>query len=856
MNFQLKLAWRYLWGRKTRAILTTLAVSLGVMLIFGFSALVPVIADLVKQDIEDSQVEFDILISRDGLAFFSRDILEEVAAVPGAIHVIGTLERDLVLPESEQFTTAEGHTITALEIKAGEQLDPNPYQALVKALGDELAAGRSMTPADNDQPYAIISTHMAEAKGVGVGDTLMLPSVQGQLALEVIGLHTGDRSGIAEEQVYLTLSAGQALFNVPGQLDHIVGLVDPAYDLLTVQEDVRAILPAGYNFGSLSAGGSAFDSAMQMADAIFGMIGFLALAMAGLVMFNTFRTAVLERKRDIGMLRAIGATRRTVMTTFLMEGAILGVLGTIVGLIIGYAFAWAVIPFMEGYIKDFFGDTQLGSPVFSLGSLITALLLGIGIPVLSGLWPARIAGKMTPMEALRPVSPDEELKQSRRSTIIGVVLAAAAVLGLLSGDVGLSALGMMLFFISILLVSPLLIRPVARIFGRLLVLLFAREGHVATENLNRQPNRAAITASTLAIGMAIIVALSGLVSSALDGVGSYLDQTLDADYLVLSDALFMGTDDLGADPALAESIAAVEGVERVTTIRRGPITHDTYGTMNILGIDPVGYPTVTGLYFTAGDESAFDQLNEGRTAIVNSFLAQGEKLGPGDTITLTTMHGPEDYTIVAAAADYLNVKQLAVYISQDNLAADFNLQNDVVVMADIVPGADELAVETAMLPLVQPYSQFSLHSFESLKASQMESMESAKVIYSFLMAILAIPSLLALINTLTISVLERTREIGVLRAIGSIRRQVRRMIMAESLLLAALGIAIGILVGIWMSWVFVNALSFIGLPVPYFFPYMGIWVAIAVGLIFGVIAALAPARRATRLNIIEALAYE
>ena len=135
-------------------------------------------------------------------------------------------------------------------------------------------------------------------------------------------------------------------------------------------------------------------------------------------------------------------------------------------------------------------------------------------------------------------------------------------------------------------------------------------------------------------------------------------------------------------------------------------------------------------------------------------------------------------------------------------------------------------------------------------------MQGASSVYSILMAVLAIPSLLALANTLTVNVLERTREIGVLRAIGSIRKQVRRMVMAESLLLSALGIAIGILVGLWMSWIMVESLSYIGIPVPFFFPYTGVVVAIAVGLIFGVTAALAPARRASKQNIIEALAYE
>lgn len=857
MNIQLKLAWRYLWGRKTRAILTTFSITLGVMLIFGFSSIVPALANMVKQDIEAAKVDVDIIVTRDGHAFFPEGLQDEIAQVPGAMFVIGTLERNLDLPPAEQITMLDGRTMTTLEIKAARPLSAdNPIGKMVQTLGDELLAGRPITIDDTGQPVAIISEALAAAKGIEVGDTLTLPSAQGQIDLEVVGFTAGNRS-ISSEFVYTTLTAAQTIFNTPGQIDTIIGLIDPAMELTAVQDQIRDLLPPGYNFGSYSAGGSAFDSAIQMADMIFNLFGVLVLAMAGLIMFNTFRTVVVERKRDIGMLRAIGATRRMVTRTILAEGIIQGVLGTTIGLALGTLFAQALIPVMNGYFDAFFPNSSLGAPVFSGQSLLTAVFLGIGIPVVSGLLPARQAGKLTPMEALRPFSDEEEVKQTRRTVIFGVVLVALAIVGLLSGNVGGSTLGMLLFFVCILVVSPLLIRPVTAVFGRLLVLLFAREGHVAERNLGRQPSRAAITASTVGVGMAIIIALSGMVTSALNGIISYMDVTLDADYMLIPETLFLGATTIGAESELAQTAANIDGIEQVTTIRQSSIVMDELGTVNLMGIDPVTYPQVTSLYFIEGDsEDAFKGLENGRTVIINSFVASQLQLKPGDTITLNTVNGTATYEVVAEAADYLNVKTPALYTSQANLVADFNLHNDTIIMMDSVPGANEQAIENALTSLTQHYSQFSLFSFDSLRATQVEGMQGASSVYSILMAVLAIPSLLALANTLTVNVLERTREIGVLRAIGSMRKQVRRMVMAESLLLSALGIAIGILVGLWMSWIMVESLSFIGIPVPFFFPYTGIVVAIAVGLIFGVIAALAPARRASKQNIITALAYE
>jgi len=381
MNIQLKLAWRYLWGRKTRATLTTFSVMLGVMLIFGFSAIVPAIADMVRQDIEAAKVDVDIIITRDGNAFFPEGLQDEVAQVPGTMFVMGTLERNLNLPPSAHITMPDGRTMIALEIRAGRPLpEDNPFSQMVQTLGDDLVAGRSITFSDTGQPVAIISEALAAAKGIGIGDSLTLPSAQGQIDLEIVGLTAGERS-ISNEFVYTTLTAAQDIFNTPGQIDTILGLIDPEVELTAVQDQVKERLPPGYNFGSFSAGGSAFDSAIQTADMIFNLFGVLVLAMAGLIMFNTFRTVVVERKRDIGMLRAIGATRRMVTRTILAEGIIQGLLGTTIGLLLGYLFAQALIPVMSGYFDTFFPNSSLGDPVFSGQSLLTAVFLGVGIPV-------------------------------------------------------------------------------------------------------------------------------------------------------------------------------------------------------------------------------------------------------------------------------------------------------------------------------------------------------------------------------------------------------------------------------------------------------------------------------------------
>jgi putative ABC transport system permease protein len=177
-------------------------------------------------------------------------------------------------------------------------------------------------------------------------------------------------------------------------------------------------------------------------------------------------------------------------------------------------------------------------------------------------------------------------------------------------------------------------------------------------------------------------------------------------------------------------------------------------------------------------------------------------------------------------------------------------------MANLAEGADRSRVEHDLLAVARDYPAFSLLSFEQLRESQLEGTQAQKTGSLIVVSLLAVPSLLALANTLGINILERTREIGMMRAVGATRRQVQRMIVAESLLLSAMGVAFGILAGIWLGYVIVSAMTFIGLPLPYYFPYAPILVAIAVGLLLGVLAALLPARHAARLDIVAALAYE
>ncbi len=221
-----------------------------------------------------------------------------------------------------------------------------------------------------------------------------------------------------------------------------------------------------------------------------------------------------------------------------------------------------------------------------------------------------------------------------------------------------------------------------------------------------------------------------------------------------------------------------------------------------------------------------------------------------------TAEGEKPYRVVGIAMDYLNAKLATGYISQANLQQDFHITTDVLIMANRTDGADSADVDAAMNAAVKKYPAFTLVDSAEFKAEQMKTLDMALSFMYALTLMLAIPGLIAMINTLTINIIERTREIGMLRAIGSTRRQVRQMVLGESLLLSALGTSLGIVVGIFLSYYMLKALQITGFKLDFYFPGVGILAAVAVGLLFGVLAALIPARQAARIPIVEALRYE
>jgi putative ABC transport system permease protein len=851
MGIQWTLARRYLSGRKLRTFLTTLAIVFGVLVIFGMNTIMPAFVAAFRANALAVAGQTDVTITGRTSEPFSGDLVNTVAGIEGVRAVSGRLERTINL-QADYFDQdpALADAVSAVGLIG---IVPEAERAV---RGFQVVDGRFLQ--EGDGAAALISQSLADAANVGLNDTLTLPAATGAVDLTIVGLMP-TRLLPGNEQVFVPLSEAQKVLNMPGQINVVDANFDTAESARRdeIQNEIETALGDHYKIGAL-ASGSELLANIQLGATIFNVIAVLGLLMGGFIIFNTFRTIVAERRHDIGMLRAVGANRRTITGIILAEGIIQGVVGTAVGLLLGYVFGVVILKAISPIYRQFI-NINLGGPQVTIGLVLGSIALGVGVTLLAGWLPARSAGRVTPLEALRPSVAEVSLRRMAGFGFWGgVALIAIGVIALISRNSTFITAGGLLFIIGLVLIAPALVQPIALLFGKLLALLFARDGtaQLAEGNLSRQPTRAAVTASTTMIALAILVTAASMVSSIFLGFTGVLERSLGSDFLIVPPSLGVWSSNVGASPELADDLRAVDGVEVVSTLRYAATEiNDT--PVGLLGIEPVAYTETSGLTFTEGDaETAYREMNDGRGLIMNGIGATTAGVTLGDTVTLLTPTGEQEYTIVGLATDYLNAKTVTGYISQENITNDFGQTEDVFIQANVRPDADQAAVQAQFKELLRPYPQFKLISGQEFLEQNESTLNAAFSGMYALMIFLAIPSLIATVNTLAIGVIERTREIGMLRAVGATRGQIRKTILSEALILAAIGTAFGLLSGLYIGYLTAQAIAELGFPIVYTFPASGIIAGIAIGLLFGALAAIIPARQAAGMNVVEALRYE
>ncbi len=834
------LAWRYLRGRGLRSLLTTLAVSLGVMLIFGLNGIMPPVVDAFTRSLVSSAGRIDLTVSSTYHQPFAPTLVDTVARVPGV--AVATPEVEMAAPLPARRDVPASQQVTQVAVIG---VDP----ATTGRVRDyPLRAGRMLGVDDTTQ--LVLPHDLADRLGLTVGAELALPSSVGTTRFTVVGL-LATPAPPGEQPVYVPLRAAQQLFALAGRVTTVQASFAPDADPDAVTEAVRQAIGADYRVGGVSSSGTLL-AGVAASTAAMNLFGVFALATAGFIILNSFRTVIAERRRDIGMLRAIGTPRRTIERMFLAESLLQGIVGTAVGLGLGWLMATAALAAIVPVAQQFM-QLEVGGVRFEPSTWVLSIVLGVGVTVLAAWLPARAAGRVTPLEALRPQVGEVFERRVGVRAWVGVGLFAVAGFCIATRSTALVGLGAVVFLVAIALVAPAIINPLAQVFGNVVELLFAREGSIARSNLQRNPGRSATTVTAVMLGLAAIVAMVSLIASIFAGFFSYIDKSLGSDYIVMPRSIVLAQGNVGSGPRLAQELRHTDGIGVVSTLRvsQGKVAD---ADVQFIGIDPASYEQVADFEWSHGTTAAaIGQLGQGRWLISNGIFAGQVGLEPGQVVRVDTPNGPRSYTVAGIGTDYLNAKLATVVVSQANLERDFNTTSDQLLLASRRPDADPSATTLRVERLLDDYPAFKLYTADEWMTEQVTTFDQTKVLFNVLIAALAIPSLLALLNTLAISVLARTREIGMLRAVGATRRQVRRMVMAEALLLSLVGTVFGVVAGVLLGYALVLATASVGWPMPYIFPWDGVILTIVVGVVFGILASLAPARSAARLDVVDAL---
>ncbi len=855
MNIQLTLALRYLLGRKLRTFLTTLAVIFGVLVIFGMNIILPTMLAALQANVQGASGLVDFSATHISGEPFSISIADKLKNVDGLRAYSPSLTRIINIPaDFYDNDSAQPDKVTALSLMGVIPEDARSVRTY------PLVEGRYLN--DTDTNAVIISRTLSDLLKLNLGDTMRIPSADGVAELVIVGILPA-RTSPGNEEIVVNLPTAQIITNQLNKINTIDMVIETFAQeerRNQIQSNIHNALGENFTIGTQLKADTQMFASLQMGQAMMNLFGVLALFMGGFIIFNTFRTIVAERRRDIGMLRALGANRKTIINIILAEGLLQGIFGTGVGILFGY-FIGAGIVKAAGPTMSQFLNISLGEPVVTPTLIVVTILLGVGVTVFAGLFPALSASRVTPLEALRP-SANEKIFNQRTSigAVGGAVIIVLTIAALVSGRAEFIIPGGVLFLLGLILIAPALIRPFALLFGKFLALFYAKRGisDLAQGNLTRQPARVAVTASTSMLSLAIIVAMGGLISSLTFTLYDLIRANLGSDYLFIPPSIALWSSNVGVNEDFAEQLKKIDGVDEVSALRySGAISNGQ--PISLLSLDPASFPRVSALFFQesifADDESAYASLDESRNIIVNGALLTALQKKVGDKIEIVSANGVFEYQIVAVAMDMLNAKVTTGYISHTNMKNDFDVQDDVFIQLNLTQNADREAADLAIRTLAEKYPTFKVISgveYYNTMKSQMDATFSAMYI---LFLVLAIPSLIAMINTLTIGVIERTREIGMIRAVGGTKKQISTMVVSEALLLSAIGTAFGILGGIYLGYVMVTAMKDI-FPLGFVFPTTGILIGVAIGLLFGVFAAFIPSRQASQMNVVEALRYE
>ena len=850
---------RGLLSHKLRSTLTAFAIVLGTAMMAGTFVITDQIENAFSDIFGNAFSGTDVFMSKRP-AFGSgaggdtaqvgpldAALIDQVKQVPGVAQVSGQIQAAGSLVVNGKFVSAQGGA-PALVFST----QPKPFNQNTIVKGHFPAASGEVAIPEKE----------ANDENLHVGQQVGLTTLEGVQRVTISGIFDfgGGVSSIGGTTVVSTTFAdAQEWYDRVGKTSTISVQADPGVSPRELKQRIIATVP-----GSVKVQTGA-EAAKEQTDQIAGGINSFftpaLLAFAGaavlvgaFVIFNTFSITVAQRMREFAMLRTIGAMRRQILRSVLGEALAVGLIASAIGIAAGVGFAKLL-----GALFDAVGfGLPLAGVTIHPRTVIVPMAVGTIVTLLASLAPARRATRVPPVAALREGAELPHGRMARFVPYIAGLLLLAGVAAVWLGVTGSGptsarllaiAGGAILSFIGLAMVSRYFIRPLSRGIGWPLDRVSRMSGRLARENTTRNPARTAVTAAALMIGIGLVVFFSVLINGFKESFLGAIDDSVTSDLIIQSHS-----QSLPVPTSAASTVAAVPGVQTALPLAATFVKIGNGGTDEVSGIDPAKLPALYRIQWQQGGSDALLKQLHGRNTLIEEQFAKSHNLKPGSTFQITSVDGRHmTLHVIGQYKDPVLFTGFMVDLSStySKLATDTNPQ---VLLVRYAPDANADETTAAVKGALKAFPDVNVQTNDEFKSSVSDQVNQLLYLLYVLLAMSVIISLFGIVNTLALSVFERTREIGMLRAIGTTRLQLRETILYESVITAAIGGLLGIAIGIVLARIV--ALGFEDQGIVFALPYGQLILSLVVAVIAGVVAAAFPARRAARLNVLEALQYE
>ncbi len=844
------ISWPYFRQHVLRTLLTTAGIVLGVAVFVGMHTANQSVLRAFSQTVDRIAGKTELQVSA-GETGFDESVLERVQASPAVRVAVPVIEAVV-----DTNVPGEGSLLVlGIDMTGDRSLRDYDLESGDEAVIDDplvfLAQPDSL----------IISQEFADRNHIEAGDRLTLGTVQGDRDFVIRGIMKsfGLASAFGGNLAIMDVYAAQKMFGRGRTFDRIDIGVSEGRTIADAQADLRARLGAGFDIEPPSSRGQQFEAMLAAYRMMVGISSLFALFIGMFIIYNAFAIAVTQRRSEIGILRALGATRRQIRWLFLGESAITGLLGSLGGLLFGVLIARGVAASIGTLISDVYGVAQRADELATSPPLLAlALVIGVVTSVVAAAIPARSAAAVDPVQALQKGKYQVlSLGESRARAVAAAVLAAVSVVCLAAASSRpVFYTGYFLAVVAALLLSPLLSLGLARLLRPLLKAFRPVEGALAADSLIQAPRRTSASVAALMLSLALVVAFAGMARASYDSIIDWMNTALNPDLFVLpSQNVVIRT--IRFPSEMGPEIAGIRGVERVQMVRNGRITFRNTPVM-VVAVEVKSLAETARREPVAGNaEEMYRKTAAGEGLMVSDNLAQLQNLRLGEILEVPTPGGLLRLPIVGIVVDYSD-QQGTMLMDRSVFVKYWNDDSVNAFRVYLEPGATVPEVRQRILERYAGQRQVFVLTNRELKGYILRITDQWFGLTSVQIAVAVLVAVLGIVNTLTVSITDRRRELGVLQAVGGLHGQIRRTIWIEALSIGVLGLVLGDALGAVNLYYILQIVhrDIAGMRLDYTFPTGTVVALVPAILGAAFVAALWPAEAAVRGSLVEALEYE